>query len=466
MSATWPEGLTEPAGRFFDAANDLWSFLAFTRDLADRLDQIGEFIRASKLRDRRLTAEEKREMEEEPRQRAQQALEQWADLLAEMEYSRIVDNYVTYVTELLALVFRTRPETMRSEKQVSFQVVLEHDSMDDLIATLAERQVEQYSRDGLKKLHSGLSKAMGFGLFEEADALQNAARAVEIRNLLVHKRGVVDARFLRQLPDERVNVGDRLKLTEYDASFAASLFMHAVRDTDVRAVEKWDLPTPVAASDVLDLSVEHPRHFADVLALFDRCRGMFNALLLLLGKGFVHEATLFCGPLFVDSLTLAEIADADDTRRVELVVGRRLAALADLEALLTEMQAHPDADVGDASARIPDVRRSAEEFARRHGAAMHAWEPDNEVEHLANAHGRGTEYAAYLTTTLFSRGSAAATDERFSIGEGKVIEIGGPGTKTEEWANPSALFGAHSVAQACRAICLFSTVPNRLSWRV
>jgi hypothetical protein len=75
------------------------------------------------------------------------------------------------------------------------------------------------------------------------------------------------------------------------------------------------------------------------------------------------------------------------------------------------------------------------------------------VERLADAHGRGTEYAAYLTTSLFSRGSAAATDERFSIGEGKVVEIGGPGINAEVWANPSALFAAHSVAQACRAIC-------------
>jgi hypothetical protein len=99
-----------------------------------------------------------------------------------MEYTRIVDNYLTYVAELLALIFRTRPETMRSEKQVSLRVVLSHDSMDDLIATLAEQQVERLSRAGLRELHDELSKSMGFALFEEPDARDGAARAVEIRN--------------------------------------------------------------------------------------------------------------------------------------------------------------------------------------------------------------------------------------------------------------------------------------------
>jgi hypothetical protein len=64
----------------------------------------------------------------------------------------------------------------------------------------------------------------------------------------------VDGRFLRQLPDEQVRVGERLKLTDYDASFAASLFTFAVRDTDVRACVKWDIPRPLATSDYLDLS--------------------------------------------------------------------------------------------------------------------------------------------------------------------------------------------------------------------
>jgi hypothetical protein len=221
-------------------------------------------------------------------------------------------------------------------------------------------------------------------------------------------------------------------------------------DPDVRALVR-DLAEIV--NTVGGEAVEVPPYLHDVAALFDRCRGMFNAVLVLLDKGFAHEATILCSPLFVDSLALAEIADADDSRRVGLIVGRRLAALADVDALFRETQAHGDDEVSDALARLADARRSAEELARRHGADATPWQPDDQVERLADSQGRGDEYSAYLTASLFSRGSAAATDERFSVGDDKVIEIGGEAINVESWSTPTALFAAQSVAHACRAPC-------------
>jgi hypothetical protein len=61
--------------------------------------------------------------------------------------------------------------------------------------------------------------------------------------------------------------------------------------------------------------VERYYHQHEVGTLFDRCRGMFAAVLALLDGGFVQEAGTFCRPLFVDSLALAEIAAADEKRR-------------------------------------------------------------------------------------------------------------------------------------------------------
>jgi hypothetical protein len=242
-----------------------------------------------------------------------------------------------------------------------------------------------------------------------------------------------------------------------------------VTDDDVQVLRSNDEPRqPTVTRDVRDLlihvseiaaaigdaePVERPTHEYEVATLFDRCRGMFNAALLLLAKEFVHEAAIFCGPLFVDSLALAEIADADASRRVELIVGRRLAALADVDDLFREMQAHGDDDVSDAIARLPDARRDVEEYARRHGAAARAWEPDGQVKRLADSHRRGTEYSAYLMTSLFSRGSATVTDERLSSADDNVIKVGGEAVNVDMWSTPTALFAAHSVAQACRATC-------------
>jgi hypothetical protein len=249
MTNEWPTHLTEPAGGFLEADADLHGFLNLTRDLASRLDQIGELFRDYSLRNPRLSEEQKAEIEKRSERAAQDALGSWGDLIREMEYSRVVDNYLTYVAELLALLFRTRPETMKSKKQVSIEFILDHESRDDLVDTLAEDQVDRLSRAGLWELQDELQKSLGFKLFVLEDAARGAARAVAIRNLIVHKRGVVDRRFQKQLPEEDTKIGEPFPLTDLDAATAAELFQYAVRDTDPRAVEKWDLPTPLETAD-------------------------------------------------------------------------------------------------------------------------------------------------------------------------------------------------------------------------
>jgi hypothetical protein len=57
-------------------------------------------------------------------------------------------------------------------------------------------------------------------------------------------------------------------------------------------------------------------HELEILALFDRCRSLHRAVLVLLSHdGFVHEAVMLGRPLFTDSLALAELAAVDEKRR-------------------------------------------------------------------------------------------------------------------------------------------------------
>jgi len=88
--------------------------------------------------------------------------------------------------------------------------------------------------------------------------------------------------------------------------------------------------------------VERPVHERKIMALFDRCRSRFGAVRLLAkveAPDFGQQATVLARPLITESLMLMELAAADETRRVELVVGWELATLDDLEGLWREGQA-------------------------------------------------------------------------------------------------------------------------------
>jgi hypothetical protein len=87
--------------------------------------------------------------------------------------------------------------------------------------------------------------------------------------------------------------------------------------------------------------VERSPHEREILALFDRCRSLFGAVRLLAkveDPDYGQEAVILARPLITESLMLMELAAADETQRVELVVGWDLASLDDLEGLWREAE--------------------------------------------------------------------------------------------------------------------------------
>jgi hypothetical protein len=71
--------------------------------------------------------------------------------------------------------------------------ILEHAAMDDLLASLVERRVNDLSFKGIRALADYLSDRLAFDLFDSQDDLQRAVRIVEIRNLIAHNRGLSTA---------------------------------------------------------------------------------------------------------------------------------------------------------------------------------------------------------------------------------------------------------------------------------
>ena len=81
-----------------------------------------------------------------------------------------------------------------------------------------------------------------FKLFEQNDDLRRAIQIVEVRNLIVHNRAIVNNLIVSRLPDLGLNVGDPLEL-EYDQLWSDILFLAgSVADIDKRASQKWGLP--------------------------------------------------------------------------------------------------------------------------------------------------------------------------------------------------------------------------------
>jgi hypothetical protein len=200
----------------------------------------------------------------------------------------------------------------------------------------------------------------------------------------------------------------------------------------------------------VDPTVKRPTHYRDILALFDRCRSTFGATRTLLRDDFTHEAVPLDRPLFTDSLMLAELATADERRRVEIIVGWWLRGLADGEGFFRESQARGE-DESEALALIAKRRSEAEEYASKHDAGTSHWKADE--KRLAATHGREDEYIDFRVAHHFVHGSAAAVANRLTMTQEDFAAIGGPSAQLEEWGNSAGVFAASSLLHACRSLC-------------
>lgn len=174
-----------------------------------------------------------------------QALSTLRAPLLQMVFVRCVDSYLTYISQMLAEIFRVKPETLRSAEMVRLDFVLQHTTLGDLVSALAEREVERLSYQGMKELSGDLEKRVGFKLFEKAYDLARAIRIIEMRNLIVHNRAFINRRFLSRLPDGEFVLGAKLvvdgdKMIE-DLDFLA----HSAQDIDARAAAQFNLEKSV-----------------------------------------------------------------------------------------------------------------------------------------------------------------------------------------------------------------------------
>lgn len=244
MDYSAPTTAPEPAERFWRDFIQLVDYIDFPARLAKQSDKNREVARAA-LEDYYADVAEdakREELAEAGEASALTKLRAFADLVFEMTLTRVVDNYLAFVAELLALIFRTRPEALRSGEQVRVDFVLAHSSMEELIDALTERRVERLTYAGFQALHDDVERDLGFRLFPSDDELREAVRSVEIRNLIVHNRAVVNRRFLNRVSDPDLQLGGRLRLEPDEVSDVMALLANATNRADAGAAEKWGLP--------------------------------------------------------------------------------------------------------------------------------------------------------------------------------------------------------------------------------
>jgi hypothetical protein len=163
-----------------------------------------------------------------------------AELIAEMVLTRSVDDFLTYISHLMKLLFSQKPEILQEIVQVKLTDILRLPDKDSVIQYAVDDYVRKLSYRSLSELYRDLKDRTSFRLFTSDASLNTAMEAVAIRNVLVHNNGIIDSRLADLVPRYRAHEGHRA--ADFNAvSFRNELIL-AVIDIDHRARNKWRLP--------------------------------------------------------------------------------------------------------------------------------------------------------------------------------------------------------------------------------
>lgn len=238
-----PSELTAACIRFFDSQERLTKFLGFLikrihqteGDEEWRLDALVAALGGPEKKGARSGAQAKLDKE----------MEEHMSLVCELIACRSVDNFLIYLSELLALVLGCYPGVLDLSKvQVDLAFVLSQPDIQTVRTLYMEKKIREMSYWSLKDLASYLRDRFKFKLFDNEAERQSATNVIEERNLLVHNQGVVDRAFKERAPRHPANIGDRIKYGPKKLLECIRLVEKLALSIDRRALAQWaQLPT-------------------------------------------------------------------------------------------------------------------------------------------------------------------------------------------------------------------------------
>jgi hypothetical protein len=241
-----PDPMSDACARFFRTHAELWRFIGFVSDLALRVDDMARLAADAVppgVSGRPVGGGAQVSASEGAMART---LRGQRHVFLHMVLSRVVDSYVAYVAELTVMLAVNNPRALGPGEGVPLELLVEHDSVDEVVDALVRDRVFQLASSGLDALERWIGDRFGFALFAEDTARDRVARLFEIRNLVARHRGLATRRFAGTDREGRLKPGQPVELTVDQLFSDSSLLARSVTDIDVRAADQFDLPRAVS----------------------------------------------------------------------------------------------------------------------------------------------------------------------------------------------------------------------------
>lgn len=124
-------------------------------------------------------------------------------VLSRIIFSSVVDNFETYLSDLLYEIYLAVPMTLKSKEQITIEEVLACSDMQEFISYYAKKKIGKLQKGSVKGFVQDNKQIEQLGVFDRG-TIDKIEKILQIRHLYSHRNGIIDEKFLKYYPGQYV----------------------------------------------------------------------------------------------------------------------------------------------------------------------------------------------------------------------------------------------------------------------
>lgn len=122
-------------------------------------------------------------------------------ILARILFSSFVDNFETYLSDLLYEIFLAKPATLKSSGSVTIKEVLDCSDLQEFVKYLAKQKIGKLQKGSVKGFISDNAQIKNLNVIDDLKE-NEIEKILQIRHLYSHRNGIADEKFIQYFTGE------------------------------------------------------------------------------------------------------------------------------------------------------------------------------------------------------------------------------------------------------------------------
>ncbi|WP_299225656.1 helix-turn-helix domain-containing protein [uncultured Psychroserpens sp.] len=160
-------------------------------------------------------------------------------ILSRILFSSVVDNFETYLSDLLYEIFLAYPETLKSQQTVTIEEVLNCSDLQDFVKFWAKQKISKLQKGSVRGFIKDTKQISDLQVLNK-DEQDKIEKILQIRHLYAHRNGIVDEKFLQFFTGE-FTIGSEHRMAIKKIFEKLDYLTDVVNRIDLSAINKYKL---------------------------------------------------------------------------------------------------------------------------------------------------------------------------------------------------------------------------------